>query len=462
MSRFRLFGRPPGSAPPEPPAGPERTGGSRWPTAAPTTGAQPAVAGAEPDRPFAGAGPTWADGPATRAARPAAGRYGGDPPTNPFGYPPVAGPPAGARSGSLPGTAGPAPYPDRAEASALAGAFAVDYLSWDETDPARRGRALAEYLPPAASDPARLGWAGRGRQRAEFVLAGRIRPDGEGRVLVDVRVRVTPYRPVGDDPARSGPAPADERSTAVGSPAAAPAPTAPGWRSLASQWVRLTVPVVLDGDRLLVDAWEEMVAAVQPAPRGPAAGAPRREDHLLADDDPAADFDLDPLSGPMTTVTGRSSTPARAPARTAGASSNSAATRSGAASRTATGPAAHPPTGSASRTDAASPGADPATRSSTRTGTGARNTGAHPVTGTAAAAAYPGTDPATSSSTRTGTGATTRAGTTGGHPTGTAAARARAGAATRAMDDVLSEPVIGGTTLAAGGAPAEPFGGRPR
>jgi hypothetical protein len=34
----------------------------------------------------------------------------------------------------------------------------------------------------------RLGWSGRGRQRAEFVLTGRVRPDGEGRVLVDVRV----------------------------------------------------------------------------------------------------------------------------------------------------------------------------------------------------------------------------------------------------------------------------------
>jgi hypothetical protein len=230
-----------------------------------------------------------ADGPATRAARPAAGRrYAGDPPTNPFGYPPVAGPPAGARTGTTAGTAGPAPYPDRADATALAGAFAVDYLSWDQDDPGRRGRALAEYLPAAASDPAELGWSGRGRQRAEFVLCGKVRPDGEGRVLVDVRVRVTPYRPVAG--AVAAPPVEATRSEAVGTPAAAPAPTAPGWRSLASQWVRLTVPVVLDGDRLLVDAWEELIGGGQPALGGaPAPAAPPKDDHLLADDEPVAE-----------------------------------------------------------------------------------------------------------------------------------------------------------------------------
>jgi hypothetical protein len=244
--------------------------------------------------------PGFADGPATRAARPAAPRrYPGDPPTNPFGYPPVAGPPAGARSGAAAGTAGPAPYPDRAEASALAGAFAVDYLSWDEADPARRGRVLAEYLPAAASDPARLGWSGGGRQRAEFVLTGRVRPDGEGRVLVDVRVRVTPYRPVGDGPARTaGPPAVVPRGTTVGAPAAAPAPTAPGWRSLASQWVRLTVPVVLDGDRLLVDAWEELIGTGEP-PAPPAAGrpGPRSDDHAPADDEPVSGAVAEPVGG---------------------------------------------------------------------------------------------------------------------------------------------------------------------
>ncbi|HXV93009.1 MAG TPA: hypothetical protein VD813_06910, partial [Pseudonocardia sp.] len=56
------------------------------------------------------------------------------------------------------------PLPHPAEAAALAGAFAVDYLSWDQDDPDRRGRVLADYLPEPGSDPARLGWSGRGRQ----------------------------------------------------------------------------------------------------------------------------------------------------------------------------------------------------------------------------------------------------------------------------------------------------------
>ena len=272
MSRFRLFGRPPESTsdtdrPSGPP--PRSTGPQPLPGARPAPGGPP---------------PGWADGPATRAARPAVRRYPGDPPTDPFGYPPVAGPAAGSRVGARPGSTGPAPYPDRADASAMAGAFAVDYLSWDEDDPARRGRVLREYLPTGATDPARLGWSGRGRQRAEFVLPGRVRPDGEGRVLVDVRVRVTPYRAVADRVPTPEPEPQPE---VAGVPAAAPAPTGPGWRSLASHWVRLTVPVVLDGGRLLIDAWEELLGADQPPPpidaaRRVAEGAPA--DHALDED----------------------------------------------------------------------------------------------------------------------------------------------------------------------------------
>ena len=145
------------------------------------------------------------------------------------------------------------PPPDPREAAALAGAFAADYLSWDEDDPGRRGRVLADHLAAPAGDPGLLGWDGIGRQRAEFALPGAVRPDGDDRVLVDVRVRVTPYRAVGDrTPDEPGPDP-----DVPGVPAAAPAPTGRGWHGCASYWVRLIVPVVREEGRLVVDARDE-------------------------------------------------------------------------------------------------------------------------------------------------------------------------------------------------------------
>jgi len=139
--------------------------------------------------------------------------------------------------------------PDPAEAAALAAAFAADCLSWDEDNPGRRVEVLRGYLPGDADhdDPV---WSGHGRQRADLALPGAVRPGGAGGVVVDVRVRITPYRAVG------------EHSTAdplqddglLGVPAAAPAPTSPGWRGLPTRWVRLAVPVRRHEDRLVVDA----------------------------------------------------------------------------------------------------------------------------------------------------------------------------------------------------------------
>ncbi len=194
-----------------------------------------------------------------------------DPPTDPFGFAPVP---------ALQSPPGRAAGPDPAEAASLAGAFAVDYLSWDEDDPARRGRVLRDYLLVSGSDPARLGWSGRGRQRAEFALPGLVRPDGDGRVLVDVRVRVTPYRAVGEH----GPDPAGGEPEVAGIPAVAPAPTGRGWRSLASYWIRISVPVAAEGGRLVVDAWDETLGEEAP----PAPTPPSGDDHSLADDDPLA------------------------------------------------------------------------------------------------------------------------------------------------------------------------------
>jgi hypothetical protein len=263
VARFRLFGRAPAAQ--EPPPGPPPPVPYGPPPYRPQTYGPPPV----------GAGAPWSGpaGPATRAARPAAPRSADDPPTDPYGFPPVPGP------SFTPSPAWPAPAaPDPAEAAALAGAFAVDYLSWDEDDPARRGRVLHDYLSVPGNDPAWLGWSGRGRQRAEFALPGRVRSDGDGRVLVDVRVRVTPYRAVGERDAARVPEP-----DVAGVPAAAPAPTGRGWRSLASCWIRLSVPVVLEGGRLVVDAWEETLGDEPPPP---APQDPVTHDHTLADDDP--------------------------------------------------------------------------------------------------------------------------------------------------------------------------------
>ncbi|HEY0573558.1 MAG TPA: hypothetical protein VGD73_05605 [Pseudonocardia sp.] len=160
--------------------------------------------------------------------------------------------------------------PNPMEAAALAGAFAADYLSWDESSPDRRGQVLAQYLPSDVSgSPALLGWSGKGRQRAEFSLPGAVHPDGDGRVVVDVRVRVTPYRAVGQ-PAE--PAPAGELEVA-GVPAVAPAPTARGWKSLDSYWVRLTVPITYDQGRLVVDTWDEQLGGQDGEPTSADQGA---------------------------------------------------------------------------------------------------------------------------------------------------------------------------------------------
>lgn len=265
VARFRLFGRTPAQEPPErgdqPPGA--AYGVPSWPPGPPPIGA---------------GAPLSAAGPATRSAQPASS----DPPTDPHGFPRVPGPPPPAPFW----LAAPRPLemPDPVEATALAGAFAVDYLSWDEDDPDRRGRVLREYLAVPGNDPAHLGWSGEGRQRAEFALPGRVTPDGDGRVLVDVRVRVTPYRAVGEREARGAPEPDAEWG---GVPAVAPAPTGRGWRSLASCWIRLSVPVVLENGRLAIDAWEETLGDEPPPPPVP----PPTDDHMLADDD-------DPLAEP--------------------------------------------------------------------------------------------------------------------------------------------------------------------
>ncbi len=85
-------------------------------------------------------------------------------------------------------------------AAAFAGAFAADYLSWDELDPRSRAAALTAYVDGAA-DPL-WGWSGSGCQRADLVLVGCTELTPDGYYVVDVRVRVAliGQKATGDEP----------------------------------------------------------------------------------------------------------------------------------------------------------------------------------------------------------------------------------------------------------------------
>ena len=283
MSPFRLFGPPPEPAV----APPDYSGGVTWAPGAWAHDPAPATRHARPvgldTRSAADRGRNATPSASGHRSAPSAVD---DPPTDPFGFPPIPADPAPA----WPAPVRPRPHLpvasplDPREAAALAGAFAADYLSWDEDDPGRRGRVLAGHLTAPAGDPALLGWDGTGRQRAEFALPGAVRPDGDDRVLVDVRVRVTPHRAVGD---RTSDEPEPEPDREVpGVPAAAPAPIGRGWEGCASYWVRLIVPVVREDGRLVVDAREETppdedrgVADRRAGDRGPTdRGAPEEPD----------------------------------------------------------------------------------------------------------------------------------------------------------------------------------------
>ena len=153
---------------------------------------------------------------------------------------------------------------ENADAGALAAAFAADFLSWDEADPARRGRALSSYAAPSAreEDLAVAGWAGRGRQRTELALPGTIVRLGPNRVLVHVRVRVTPFRRRAEVPAGSR---THTSRDLLPFPAGAPAPAHPQWEGLDSYWYELLIPLA-GRDRWRVDIGAVIV--VPPLPNG--------------------------------------------------------------------------------------------------------------------------------------------------------------------------------------------------
>lgn len=124
--------------------------------------------------------------------------------------------------------------------------YAIDYLSWDATNPDRRATALARYLPghPPAR-PQATGWSGRGRQRASFAVPGAARPDTQDPAVswFDVRVLVTCYQ---RDPSTPPTVPATDSGELASDVSSAPAPQAPGWRALDSDWVHIEVPLIHD------------------------------------------------------------------------------------------------------------------------------------------------------------------------------------------------------------------------
>lgn len=149
----------------------------------------------------------------------------------------------------------PAPWDkpvDDSEAAALAWAFALDLESWDEEQPQRRAAVLARYLPDIPTG--HLGWDGTGRQRSETATTGTVHRIDATHVIVDIRLRITPYLRVLPAPhpsLRRGPGHQPGGDTV---PAAAPSPTALGWVPCASEWKRLRIPVTRDhAGRLVID-----------------------------------------------------------------------------------------------------------------------------------------------------------------------------------------------------------------
>ncbi|TWF75939.1 hypothetical protein FHX44_111826 [Pseudonocardia hierapolitana] len=211
----------------------------------------------------------WRRPPAARRARPRIAGPEAPPHLRPA-PPPSTGPSADRARADLAAmghphaaSTAPAALPARrADAGALAAAFGVDFLSWDESDPGRRGRALAPYvLPPAREERlAATGWSGLGRQRGELALPGAVIALSDDRLLVHVRVRVTPFRRLTITPT------CVRHSTDVlPYPAAAPAPTDPQWVGLDSYWYELLVPV-----REITDQWRVDIGAVIVVPPLPA------------------------------------------------------------------------------------------------------------------------------------------------------------------------------------------------
>lgn len=146
----------------------------------------------------------------------------------------------------------PAPIPADPASAQLATCFAIDYLSWDATDPGRRATALTQYSPTfAGRSGSQVGWSGHGRQRASFAVAGATQPDAHDPALVwiDVRALITRYEPTSPEAPRSSTVPPStgQLPAEIGThPSSSPAPDVSGWRARDGEWVHISVPITRD------------------------------------------------------------------------------------------------------------------------------------------------------------------------------------------------------------------------
>jgi hypothetical protein len=202
-----------------------------------------------------------------------------------------------------------------AQFAAVATPFAVDYLSWAESDPRSRQAALARS---AAPDTTVDGWGGTGRQWADSPTAigvtrltrsanssadsGAAR--GGERAVVTVRVRVTPF--TANDPTSDTPQPSTEPSPPAAAPeprqpstststpgseqeavpnvASGSVPREPGWTAGVPRWLTVAIPVAVGGDgRVVVTAVPALVGSPQTSAHPPVSDASEEDARFARD-----------------------------------------------------------------------------------------------------------------------------------------------------------------------------------
>lgn len=168
----------------------------------------------------------------------------------------------GGGSTSSAGGAGPAALVDQDAARAAATRFATDYLTWSPAATSERAAALAADTQSGA-DPAAVAFTGSTLMTALAAVPGHVQVYGPGSAVVTVDVRVSFAAARSKAVAASAAAQATALPTGTSSPGAprlpgqpaVQAPTMPrGYQPKGVAWLRLAIPVVDQGGRLLVGA----------------------------------------------------------------------------------------------------------------------------------------------------------------------------------------------------------------